>query len=50
MVKNDAKSTTFRLSAEARRLLAELSDMQGISKTAVIELLIRREAKEKEIK
>lgn len=45
MVKRDPKSVTFRLSAEARSILADLAESQGISKTAVIELLLRKEAK-----
>lgn len=38
------KPTTVRLSAEAQRLLALLSERDGISKTAVLELAIRQMA------
>ena len=35
----------FRLTEEGRRLLALLADERGISQTAVIELLLRDEAR-----
>lgn len=41
--------TSFRLTEEARRLLAVLSERKGISMTAVLETLIRKEAKEEKI-
>lgn len=37
--------TSFRLSADALDLLDQLSEKCGISKTAVIEILIRERAK-----
>ncbi len=46
MSKADAKTTSYRLTPEARRLLAALAEKKGISKTAVLEVLIRKEAKE----
>lgn len=39
---------SFRLSTKAIRLLEALAAEQGISKTAVLELLIRRRAEEVE--
>ena len=38
------KTVAFRLTAEARRLLALLAQNRGISQTAVLEILIRDEA------
>ena len=46
MKKADLKTMSFRLTPEARRLLAALAEKKGISKTAVLEILIRQEAKE----
>jgi predicted DNA-binding protein len=43
------KSTSFRLSLEAKRLLKELSKKQGISQAAVLEILIREKAKAENI-
>ncbi len=40
---SDKQQMTIRLSAEGRRLLVELARRQGISRTAVLELLIRQE-------
>ena len=40
------KPTTVRLSAEAQRLLDALADKNGISKTAVLELAIRKMAEQ----
>jgi len=42
-------ATSFRLSPEAKRLLAELSNKLGISQTAVLEILIREKAKAENI-
>jgi predicted HicB family RNase H-like nuclease len=42
-----AKPVSFRLSEDARKHLAQLAQSQGISMTAVLELLIRKEATEK---
>lgn len=39
------KPTSFKLSEEARKILDRLSKSRGISRTAVIETLIRDEAK-----
>lgn len=36
---------TFRLSPEALGLLKEMAESQGISQTAILEVLIRREAR-----
>ncbi len=41
--------TSFRLTEEARRLLAALGEKKGVSMTAVLEILIRKEAKEEQI-
>lgn len=48
-LKRDLKPTTFRLTAEARRLLKLLSQKKGISMAAVMETVIRKEAKEEEL-
>ena len=37
--------TSYRLSGEARRLLAELSEHYGLTRTAVLEWLIRTQAR-----
>ncbi len=42
--KPTAKSVSFRLTEEARRLLAELAEKRGINMTSVLESLIREEA------
>lgn len=44
------KSTSLRLSKVAHDLLSKLSDIMGVSKTAVIELAIRDLAKRKGVK
>lgn len=44
------KSNTFRLSEECNDLLKKLSDLQGVSQAAIIEILVREEAKKKKIK
>lgn len=43
-------ATSMRLTAEAKRLLAGLSARLGISQGAIIELLIRKEAKAEHMK
>jgi len=43
---NKKVSTSVRLSTEARQLLLKLSDKKGISMTSVLEVIIRKEAKE----
>ena len=43
---NKSKPTSFRLSEQARRLLAQLADQYGISQTAMLEILIREKAKQ----
>jgi len=47
--KRDLKPTTFRLTAEARRLLKLLSQKKGVSMTSVLEILIRKEAKDEHL-
>jgi predicted DNA-binding protein len=49
MSKADVKTTSYRLTPEARRLLAALAERKGVNKTAVLEILIRKEAKEEGI-
>jgi DNA-binding Lrp family transcriptional regulator len=44
------QKTSFALTEEAKRLLAAISEKLGISQAAVLELLIRKEAKEQEVK
>lgn len=39
----------FRLSEEARRLLAALAERMGVSKTAVMEIAIREKAKREKV-
>ena len=46
----DRKQRSIRLSEEARRLLALLSERLGLNQTAVIELAIRRLAEREGIK
>lgn len=46
----EKKPTSFRLTTEALRLLAEISEKLGISQAAVLELAIRDVAKQNEIK
>ena len=41
----ERKAVTVRLTAECRRLLAELARAKGISQAAVLELLLREEAR-----
>ncbi len=43
--KSDRKVVNFRLTGECRRLLEELALRRGIAKSAVIELLVREEAR-----
>lgn len=42
----DRKAVTFRLTAECRRLLAELAVKRGVSQAAIVELLVREEAQQ----
>jgi predicted DNA-binding protein len=42
----EKRSTSFRLSDDALRLLAEMSERLGISQAACLELAIRKLAKE----
>ena len=42
--KPTSKAATFRLTEEARRLLAELAETLGIDKTAALEIAIRETA------
>jgi len=46
----DKKFKNFRLTEEARRLLALLAQEGGISQTAIVETLIRKEARRLKIK
>ena len=48
--KPTAKAMTVRLTEEARRLLAELAEKQGVDKTAMLEIIIRRVAKDEGLK
>ncbi len=48
--KSDLKTMSFRLSTEARRLLAALAVDEGTTKTGVLEALIRRAAEQKGIR
>ena len=40
--------STYTLSPEARELLAVMAEEQGLSRSAVLEVLIRREARRRE--
>jgi hypothetical protein len=42
--RRDKRSSSFRLTDEAFTLLARIAEHQGITQSAVLELLIRREA------
>lgn len=44
--KKDLKATTFRLTLDARRMLAALAEKKGLSMTGVLEVVIRKDAKE----
>jgi len=46
----ESKPMTFRLSAEAQRLLKALAEANGISMTAIIELSIREKAERQKIR
>jgi len=48
--KPPSRSTSFRLTREALRLIEEIAARQGIGMTAALEVLIRKEAKEQGIK
>lgn len=41
--------TSFTLSVQAKQLLAQLAVKSGISRTAVLEMLIREKAKKKDV-
>ncbi len=45
MNRGTRKAVTVRLTAEARRLLALLSQYRGVSQAAVLEMLVRDEAR-----
>ena len=47
--KPTSKLTSFRLTAEARRLLGEIAEHQGLNMTAALEVLIRKEAKQQTV-
>jgi predicted DNA-binding protein len=47
--KRNTKITNFRLTDECRRLLALLSEDKGVSQAAVVELLVREEAKRTDV-
>jgi predicted transcriptional regulator len=44
MSAGNRKLSTFRLTDECRRLLADLAERRGVSQAAIIELLVRDEA------
>ncbi|WP_257657674.1 ribbon-helix-helix protein, CopG family [Parapedobacter lycopersici] len=44
------KSNTFRLTDECNDLLKKLSEKQGVSQAAIIEILVRDEAKKQKVK
>lgn len=46
----DKKSTSVRLTPEAKRLLKELAKKLGVSQTDIIEMSIREFAEKREIK
>jgi hypothetical protein len=48
--KRDLPIASFRLTAEARRILAELAVQRGISRTALLEVLLREEAERRGIR
>jgi predicted transcriptional regulator len=41
----EKRSTTFRLSEEARQLLEQLAQVNGVAQTAVLEMAIRQMAR-----
>jgi predicted DNA-binding protein len=43
-MKDEKRATTFRLSVTALRMLQELAERGGTTKTAILEAIIRREA------
>jgi len=47
---NKKKSTSLRLTPEAKRLLEELAKKLGISQAAIIEIAIRRLAETENVK
>ena len=48
--KPTSKAQTFRLTEEARRLLAAIAEKQGVDKTAILEIIIREIAEKRGIK
>lgn len=46
----DKKATSYRLSDEARRLLAALAASLGVTQTAALELAVRQLAKREGVK
>ena len=48
--KRDLPIASFRLTAEARRILVELAVQRGISRTALLEVLLREEAERRNIR
>jgi predicted transcriptional regulator len=46
----DKKSTTYRLTDDARRMLVAMAERLGISQSAVLELAIREKAKREGVK
>lgn len=47
--KPTSKAVTFRLTEEARRLLAEIAQKQGVDKTSALEVIIREVAERRGI-
>ena len=48
--KPPSRSTSFRLTLEALRLLGAIAERQGVAMTAALEVLLRKEAQEQGIK
>lgn len=48
--KPTSKAVTFRLTEEARRLLAEIAKQQGIDRTSTLEVIIREVAAKRGVK
>jgi hypothetical protein len=49
-VRAKTQSTSFRLTSEAKRLLAAVAEARGVNQTAVLEWLIREAAKREGLK
>lgn len=47
--KHNVPATSFRLTPEARRLLAAMAEKRGVSQGAILEQLIRDEAERRNI-